>query len=293
MVGPMINLTGIKKTSPSPGYLSDGDPMEVSLVGRPANRREYLLTKNRNKEEMDELLKAIESVEADNEQDLEKALEGYSEDAVAAAKAIARITHAYSDAVDTEVLAKALGIEAEVQKGSDEGADNKEELSKSDLEALNPELRKKVESLIGKSESLEERVDAVSKAMADAAEARQREEIRKRVDNLRHLGSETDDLIDIVKSVSDHAGDEAADKVVEMLKSANEVAAKGSGEIYTEKGSGSEGSTSSSAQEAYEEIEKRARKKVRESDDDTLTLSKAMKEVMSEDEDLARIYREN
>lgn len=289
----MIDLTGIKKFSASEGYLYDADPLEVSLVKRPANKREYLLTKTRKTRDMDELLKAIKSVEADNEAELEKALEGLSDDAVAAAKAIARIQHAYSEEVDSEVLAKALGIELEKATEVEPSADDKDVLSKSELEAMDPALRSKVESVLEKSQKLEERVDGVTETLAKAAEERKTAEIRKQVDGFTHLGAEIDDITSIVKSVSDHAGDEAAEKVVEMLKSANEVASKGADDLYTTKGSGGHGGGSaSSAVEAYDEIEKRAREAVRKSDGD-LTLSQAMRQVMDEDADLARAYRNN
>lgn len=241
---------------------------------------------------MDNLLEIIKSVEPDNEDELVSALEdaGIEGDALEAAKAIQRLVKAF-DEIDPVVLAKAIGVDPPEEANESTESEDKP-LSKSDLEQVPAHLRKSVEAVLEKNEDLSERVDGLASAIAKQEDARRLEFYKSEVSDLTNLNIKTDELAETVKSVAD-ADKEAAERMIEVLRAANEQAQEGSGDLYKSVGSPNRGShTPTSVEEAGEELEKRARELVNKSDND-MTLAQAQEKILRDDPELQRAYFSN
>lgn len=269
----MIDVTDFKKWSPKPGEMTGIEPFEVSHVSRPANKRDYLFTKSEKEDTMENLVSVAKTVELNNEPHLRQTLKsaGVEGDALEAAIMITRLAQAF-DEVD---LASALGVEATTTP-ADEPAT---EIDKSDL----PDQVRKYMS------DLEGQVNGLTKAIAEQRDRERISKFRSDLSDLSHLG-DTNKIADLVKSVDD-IDEDVATQLVEVLRSANEVAGNGAGDLYKSVGSAGDGaSVPSSIDAANEELDRRARDFMSKSEDD-ITLTKAYEQVLTNDPELrARLY---
>jgi hypothetical protein len=265
-------------TSPAQGFLSEIKPYEVSLVKWPANRREFLLTKNEDKS-MDELLRIVEEIEAKNEEGLIESLTEAkaSEKTIEIAKTVARLISAHSedfDSTEYEMIGKSLGFfEDETEEI---------EITKSELEKLPARLRVKVEKL---QDDLNANVTVTSELVErldKKEEDERRQSFIEKVEGIE-LGIKAEKLADLVQYVADK-DDAAADELVTALKSASALAEKS--EAFKEVGSSAEGDDVTD--DPYEKIRQIALSKVEA--DSTLTMPKALESAMKENPELKKAY---
>lgn len=269
----------ILKRSPSPGFMYEIEGKEISLVGHPANKREFLLTKSVGDNKMDELLQLIQEAEAENESQLVKSLEeeGVSEEGIRVAKAIARLRDGYADELENEEIAKALGFESDEDSEDDEPIVKGADINKSDLEGLDSETREKLTGALEKMRTLEQAVDEIDRD-------RRREGWLSKAQELDAISADADEVADELIELEDTLGTEKAESHLERLRSANEVAKES--DAFEE--TGSSGSGGSSASSAYEEVLQKADELV--SDNPDLEKHEAIDRVMQTDEELRKRY---
>jgi hypothetical protein len=257
--------------------MSEIRPSRVSLVKRPANKREFLLIKS--EDEMDEIFRIISETEADCEATLVEALKAAEKDekTIEAALAIARVFDAYSEDItkaDFDVIQKSLGFEVEK-------AEETEEITKSDLDALPETVRAKVEKLQSDAEAASSRMSEIEKALSEKAEAERLASWKERVSGLDNVAKSADELAQIVKDVADTSGDEAAEAVIEALRSANSTKS----EDFVEDGSSAPGDEGN--EDAYELAKAKAKAIV---DAEGVSFYKAMQMVTERNPELANRY---
>lgn len=269
-------------TSPVEGFMDSIKTKEVSFVKRPANRRDFLITKGVNS--MEELLQAVLETEADNESDLRDALKsrGLDESAVEVAAGIARLASAYSDEFDADAfvaIGKAIGFDL------DKTEEPKPEtvITKTELEAIPAELRGRVEGLIKSNETLGESVEALAKRLDAADEAARLAEYVSKAEGLDHISATADELGQTLKTIAD-ADSGAAEKVLEILRAANTQVEK-SDVIGVELGSSRVSTVGGSV---AEEVEQLATELVKS--DSELTLGEARDRVLKSNRELAQRY---
>jgi hypothetical protein len=270
------------------GFMEDIFSKEVSLVKRPANRREFILTKA-EETIMEELLQVVMETEASNEEDLVEALksQGVEGKSLEATKAIARLFSAYQDDIDAEAfktVAKALDFELESETNPDEDGKT-QELSKSDLVDIKPELRGKITALLEKQEAMGDRVETLEEALEKAADRELHEQFVTKTEGLDHIPVEQDKLASILKSVHESAGEEASTTLLEALRSVQETAEESG--VFEEIGS----AQGDGNNDAWGQIEKKAAAMVEKSDGE-LSRQKAISRAIEQNPDLYRQYRE-
>lgn len=165
----------------------------------------------------------------------------------------------------TERAEKLAGELEDAQKQKDEPAEKDEPVD------LPPEVQKRFETLEARAEAAEE-----------LAKRHQREldleKMAKRADeDLRGISGDRLEKAQVLLSMRENLDDDAFDKVMEMLKSANELAAQAG--VFKEWGSeGGDG-----AGDAWDKIESLARQLVEKSDD-ALSQADAVSKVLETDE---------
>lgn len=266
-------------SSPMQGFMSEIRPSRVSLVKRPANKREYLLIKSEEMT-MDEIFRIISETEADNESALVEALKAAEKDekTIEAALAIARVFDAYSEDItkaDFDIIQKSLGFEVE------KTVEETEEITKSDLEALPEAVRAKVEKLQSEAESTNERIAEIEKALSEKDEAEVLASWKEKVADLDNVAKSADELAAIAKGVANSSGDEAAEAFIEALRSANSTKS----EDFEEDGSSAPGDEGN--EDAYELAKAKAQQIV---DAEGVSFYKAMTLVAERNPELANRY---
>lgn len=270
----------IDKTSPIQGFMSEIRPSRVSLVKRPANRREYLLIKSEG-QQMDEIFRIISETSADNETELAEALKaaGKDEKTIKAVLAVARVFSAYSEDIDKsdfDAIAKSLGYETAKE-------DESEEITKGDLEKLPEAIRAKVEKLQSDAEATNGRLSEIEKSLSDKDEESKLAEWKTKVSGLDKVAKSADELAKIVKGVADSSGDEAAEALIEALRSAS----SGKSDDFTEDGSSAPGDEGN--ENTYELAKAKAEEIVKA---EGVTFYQAMKLVKDRHPELANRYSE-
>lgn len=266
-------------SSPMQGFMSEIRPSRVSLVKRPANKREFLLIKSEEMT-MDEIFRIISETEADNEGALVEALKAAEKDekTIEAALAIARVFNAYSEDItkaDFDIIQKSLGFEVE------KTVEETEEITKSDLEALPEAVRAKVEKLQSEAEATNERIAEIEKALSEKDEAEVLASWKEKVADLDQVAKSADELAAIVKGVADTSGDEAAEALIEALRSASATKS----EDFEEDGSSAPGDEGN--EDAYELAKAKAQQIV---DAEGVSFYKAMTLVTERHPELANRY---
>lgn len=270
-------------TSPIEGFMSNIKPKEVSFVKKPANKKEFLLTKAQHGDNMDELIQVVLETEAENEEELVKALEsqGLSEKTIEALKGVARLTGAYSDEIDTDAFqafAKAIGYELPVEKSEEE---EEPVITKSDLEGLSEDVREKILAMEKNRKESDARMKKLEETLEKREEERRLNEFVGKCEDLDSLGK-AEELGAILKSVADNAGDEQAESVLEAFRSVHKIAENP--DLFRETGSSRPGVISGSASE---EIEKQANELVKS---ENISIGKAWDKVLRDNPELTRRY---
>jgi hypothetical protein len=261
------------------GFMSDIRPSRVSLVKRPANKREYLLIKS--EDQMDEIFRIISETEAEGEAVLVEALKaaGKDEKTIEAALAVARVFSAYSEDIskpDFDIIAKSLGFETPTKE------EESEEITKGDLDALPEAIRTKVEKLQTDLETTNTRLGEIETSLSEKNEAEKLAEWKEKVSGLDNVAKTADELAAIAKDVADTSGDKAAEAFIEALRSANSTKS----EDFEEDGSSAPGDAGG---DPYEEAKSRAEQIAKE---ENVTFYQAMKLVQERDAELAKRYSE-
>lgn len=266
-------------TSPMKGFMSNIRAFEVSLVKRPANERDFLLTKhNGENSNMDELIQIVQETEAENEEQLVEALKsrGLSDKTIEAVKSIVRLASAYAEDIDVDTfkaVGETLGFSFDSTK-----ANNEPVISKSELKDLPPETQEKIKSLVEKSEedrqSIDELRTRLDKSEDDAV-------LKGYVDTCRefkNLPQSAEDLGAMVKSLADADGDAKA--LLETLRSTDEVAQNADllGEI---------GSNRALSGDAIDQVEKLASELAQK---DNIDMGRARDKVLRGNKELAGRY---
>lgn len=258
---------------------------EVSLVKRPANRREFLVTKGENRN-MEELLQAVLETEAQNEADLIKSLEeqDLDEKSIEVAKGIARLASAYSDEFNRDTfaaIAKTLGFElsTEREESADDGG-SKPTISKSQLQQMDPDTRSRVESLLKSNEELSDTVSKLAERLDKSEDEKRLAEYVEKASTYTHVNANSEELGEILKSIADQDSD-LATKVEELIAAANKQVEKA--ELFSERGSSRPG-----ASDVLTEVDSQARELMKS--DSNLSLGKARDQVLRTNRELAARY---
>ena len=238
--------------SPEKGYMFDIRPSRVSLVKRPANRREFLVTKSEEELVMDEIIQIIKGTKAENEETLIEALksEGKDEGTIQAALSVYRTLSAFRDSLsetDFNSIAKALEVKTVEDLATEENIvkdDEEEVVEKTEEETVDEttETVEKTEEEVEDTEEVVEKSDDESTPQDDkiaelektilALTTKHRDdELRAMVTGL-HVGKSEDELFDILKS-QDEAGADIG-QVVGSWQSASTVVDSALTEIGSE-----------------------------------------------------------
>lgn len=199
---------------------------------------------------MDEIFRIISETEAGNEAELVEALKAAEKDekTIEAALAISRVFSAYSEDItktDFDAIAKSLGYADEPV------VEDTEEITKSDLEALPENVRTKIEKMQEDAQATEDRLAEIENTLSEKSEAEELAQMKEKVSDLENVAKSADELAEIVLKVKKSSGDEAADALIEALKSANSAKP----EDFVEKGSTGEGDVED---DVYTEMQREA-----------------------------------
>lgn len=258
---------------------------EVSIVGRPANKRPFLLMKGcgaRMKMTPDEVL-ALIGTAVEKEDKVIKLMkqENLSDDATEALMSAMRILGAYSDAIPQpvfEVMAETIGYTTpspsnQVNKGepNPEGPIKKEDI----IGKLPETMRDTVSALFKGYEDLE-------KQLKEEKDKRATEEAIVKAKAFSHLGVKAEEFGPVLKGLLEKAPEEA--KVVEGLLTKAD-AAIAAGALFKEIGTDAAGITKGSA---WAQIEALAGSIVEK--DATMTKEQAISRVMDLHPELYQEY---
>lgn len=211
-------------------------PLEVSLVDKPANKREFLTLKAEGEITMESILELIQKTEADNEAELVEKLEeaGLADEAIEAAKVMARVTNGMRDEIGEEefiTIGKAMGLQFEVTEKDEADEDADEDESPVDKSALDEETRKYIDSL-------EEKVDSVVEESARDGF------IEKAEDEFDNLTASAEELGGLLMQAHKSLDEDNVELLERVLKSSNTRLEDGEAEeLEKEEGSDGEGTT--------------------------------------------------
>ena len=236
--------------------LSDLDVFEVSLVPRGANNKKFFMVKNEEGgfNMFYEVLKELLEVEIENEKEVDKILKDYNvnEDGIEPTKALIKILKSYREEFPDnylELVGSLCGFNSS-KKIEDSKKDvnliNKEDISKLEV---NDEIKKSLEVLFKQNEEISKQNDLLKKEIEKEKDLKLINEyigICKEFDCLNINNEEFGKVLKEVSSVNK----ENVDKIIEVLKSANELVKKG--DVFKEVGSSSYSESSS----AWDKIEK-------------------------------------
>lgn len=181
----------------------DIKPKLVSLVGQPANRREFLVTKNKESHTMDKIIEIIKSTESADEASLVESLKerGVEQDGIDAAVTLKRVLGAFADTLtedDLMGIAKSVDFKVDVveQPATTEPTKNGEaEMQKRDDDEMN-KLREEVAQL-----KAERRLEDLRKMAADIKVGDQKE-ILETLRDIDNAGGDVTKAVALLKSAS-------------------------------------------------------------------------------------------
>jgi len=218
----------------------DVRPKRVSLVKRPANKREFLVTKHQEDSPMDEVIQVITETQAENEESLVEALKSADKDAgtTQAAVAVSRILAAFRDSFtesDLDEIAKSLSfktVEDEVSTEKEE-EEVEEEVAEEEVveeapadaepvavEAVKDEAEEVVEEPV---KEVNEDLETLKAEVEELKQERALAKYREMVSDLS-LTRTPHEIAPILKAVAESAGEEALEETLEMLRAASNVA---------------------------------------------------------------------
>lgn len=262
-----------------PAELVDLRIGELSRVRRGANNRTHLLLKSeQGRQAVEDLLEKLEEligVEADGEEELNATLKdaGVDEEGRNAAVAALRLSQAFADELDEdarrEIVAAAVDVEAE--------EDDEEDPLKKAAEG-DPEAREELSKLRSELE------EAREIAEENRRERREQEFVAKAEQVAGDLPVDKRTLGQTLLALHDEGLGDEAETIREMVAALREQA-------DTEKLFASAGRFSEkSAGDAYQELQKRARKRVEDGRADTR--QQAVRDIRKDDPELASRVRE-
>lgn len=281
-----IDLT---KRSPSPGFMYDFETQEITLTRAPANKQPYFLTKSQGEIEltMDEIVDVLKNADFEGAEDLAAALEdrGIDSDGIEAAKAIAVIKEAYSDAVSEDVLADVFEVEQSTDSAeSDEDDAEEETTAKADGE----DDTEVSDALKNALDRVNNRLDSIEKRVEESEEESRLETWKNRVSDLEAVPGDADELAQELLDLERSVDEDTAEKHLERLRSVQKVAESGGEDVFKEHGSSASGGSGS---DAYDKLKKRAQEIANENED--VGASEAMRKAREENPELAQEYRES
>jgi hypothetical protein len=275
--------------------LKDLLPNEVSLVGRAANRRTYLLLKNEDggTQVKNEVVEAIVGTEAENEEEFRSILAksdvtGDNADGLIAAF---RLFNAYRESISPEAvagLAGAMGLDTESGDGTGGAGDGDPGIAKADgkpdLTKVPENLRGEIEGIFKSMNDMKDQNEALRVQVEKSQRAERRREFVTKAESMSNLPSiEGMDMADVLMGISDKAPDEFV-VLEKLLTGMDALVAKSA--LFTAQGSG--GAYRPDSAEA--DLNIRAESLIKS--DPTLTKAKAMDLVFKTDRDLEARYVE-
>ena len=194
-------------TSPAKGLMYDVSPTRVSLVGHPANRREFLVMKNEQENiDMEKILEVIKDTESDNEASLVETMKasGSGKDAIDAVVGIKRVLHAFRDVLsEADFTGLAESANFKVKKveiepvGSNEPTDDK---------AKDNEVQKRNEEIKQLSDEVtrltNESRDVRLKKLASEVKVGDQDSIFKTLVTVYNSGGDVDAVLEVLKTQS-------------------------------------------------------------------------------------------
>lgn len=212
-------------------------PRLVSLVEHPANRREFLVTKNKESHGMDKIIEIIKSAETADEAGLVEALKarGVEQDGIDAAVTVKRVLGAFADTLSEEDLmgiAKSVDFKVETKATTEE-------------QKVEPEPNKGEAEMQKHDEEMTKLREEVAQLKAE----RRLEELRKMAADIK-VGDQTE-ILETLKDIDQAGGD--VQKALKVFKSASAAVEAA---IGTEIGSSAPGQED----EGYAAIQVEARK---------------------------------
>ena len=234
-------------TSPIEGYMHDIKATRVSLVKRPANGCEFLITKKESNT-MDEIIQIITDTEANDETELVAAFKANGKDdkAVEAALAIYRTLNAFRDSLDEsdlDAITKSLGYETDspesevVEEVDDVVVTADEEIVKAEEESVdNGEVP--VEGDV----QVDSAVDGVLNALREEVNALKADKRKAELEVMLagvKVGKSTEELVDMLMTIDNAGGDVSI--MVDTLKSVSSIAKAGLFEELGSDGTGAAG----------------------------------------------------
>ncbi len=194
--------------------LSDIDVEEVSLVGKPANRRKFLLFKSEGGEHMDDKEVIGEEIEKASNEHEKNAAKG-------ALNILGKFTK-FNDVV--KLLQKILSGSAEKEDKEEVSDEIKEKVEEKDKEVEKVDLQKA-------NDELKERVEKAEARVADLEKSDKR---RKVEDIAKSLDGDKDETITYLEELAEKLPEETFGKVVEREKAQKKRLDES--ELYKEKG---------------------------------------------------------
>lgn len=279
--------------------------VEVSLVGRPANGKQFLLTKGEPKMELTEKQKGIMATPFDTEEKfmalLQKEEVNLTDEAQSALMSSMRMLAAYSEEMPEQLLGMmrdALGMEeekaedteeAESTKTTDSHHEDQTEKSEADiiksLSDLPEAVRDQVENLFKEKQEALAKFDEVQKKLEEEKQEKIRKEfVDKASSEYKHIPSiNAEDLGSVVKSLHD-LDPAIAEKIESVLKASDTAIEKGG--LFDEIGKKS--TTTEEGGTAYEKMRRTAAAMVQKGE--AGSIEKAIDTVMKNNPELYQDY---
>lgn len=265
--------------------LHDLKAFEVSLVPKGANQKKFIIYKSEDgEEEMDGILKELLEKDLENEEQVDEILKEkkLTKEATAAVKSALKILGAYKSEMPEGImgnLANLLGLTMEDKAkkednpgpgtktkkedttGTKEGENGengqkggatvmqKEDISKLDL----PEEVKKTLAILWKqNEDISKQNELLNQQIQKAQEQKELEKYEQVAKGFKNVSVNPKEFAPILKTIAEKSGEDAVNKVMEVLKGAD-TALKKSG-LFTEIGK-----TSGGAVSTWDKIEQAAK----------------------------------
>lgn len=261
--------------------LENVEPLEVSLVPKGAVQRDFLILKNKEgKAEMSEEQKQDEVNK--QEEDYNEKQEDVDVREVAAnlAKIWDITTGEALELIDTLEPQTALE-QSNPDHYEDEEEVNMEDIAKSDLP---DEVKEQVEVIFKEQEKMRKENKEIRKQLQQEIEEKRKQEFVAKAEQFENISVDPDEFGVVLKNISETSED-AYNKVMEVLKSADEVVKQG--DLFVEKGSSLENTKSDS----WGKIEKTAENL--KNNDPSMSKEQAINKALKDNPDLYNAYMQD
>jgi hypothetical protein len=272
-----------------PSELKDLTVVEVSLVDFPANRRMFLVTKNKGESTVEELLALILETDLENGEEVKASLEGVSDSAQAALLGALKLFNAHREEVDVEVFKSMLTKAGILDENKDDADDDDDAapLLKADgslnLDDVPEHLRADIEKLWKERADTEKRADELQEEIAKAQEEAAVKTFIQKAESFT-LPVKADELGPVLRAISEKCPDEYS-FVEDLLTKASTLIS--TSELLEEKGG--KGADTTQDGDSWEKAKKLAEELVKNSDG-KITLEKAIDLVFKANPELSQAY---